>query len=354
MLIVDGHEDLAFNALTDGRDYLTSAYATRAAEAGGILPNGVCMLGLPEWLAANVAVVIATIQTIPRAHARIGEPSYANPEAAHQQALAQLGIYHRWTATHPQITLIERRAKLETALASWTPADGAVNARSVGLVLLMENADAIRTPDEVAFWYAQGLRLIGPAWGTNRYTAGCYDTGPLTALGRELLDRMGALGMILDLSHMADDACREALARYDGPIVATHANPRRHVPLPRLLPDNVVAGIVAHDGVVGVMPLNWAIDPAWRTANPKPDVHLDAVVDAIDCVCQIAGNARHVGIGSDFDGGQGAEAPPVEIDTVADLPKLADALAGRGYDAEAVAGIMSENWLRVLRRSLPS
>src|SRR5262249_29659867 len=155
-------------------------------------------------------------------------------------------------------------------------------------------------------------------------------------LGRELLDRMQGLGMILDLSHMADEACCEALARYDGSIVATHANPRHLVPLPRLIPDDVIAGIVAHDGVVGIMPLNWALDPTWRKGNPKDGVGIDAVVTAIDHVCQCAGDALHVGIGTDFDGGQGAETAPVELDTIADLPRIANALSQRGYDDEVI------------------
>jgi membrane dipeptidase len=354
MIIVDGHEDLAFNALTDGRDYLTSAHATRAAEAGGPLPNGICMLGLPEWLGANIAVVFATIQTIPRTHARIGEPSYSNPEAAYQQALAQLAIYRRWAAIHPQVALVERSTDLDAILSTWNTAVRPMDRQQVGLVPLMENADPIRTPGEVGFWHAQGVRLVGPAWETNRYTACSYDSGPLTALGRELLDRMAPLGMILDLSHMADAACREAIGRYNGPIVATHANPRALVPLPRCIPDDVIAGIVAHDGVVGIMPLNWALDPAWRKGHPKANIHVDAVVRAIDHVCELAGDTSHVGIGTDFDGGQGAEAAPSELDTVADLPRIADALSHHGYDDGAVAAIMGGNWLRVLRRCLPA
>ena len=144
--------------------------------------------------------------------------------------------------------------------------------------------------------------MIGPAWHTNRYTASTNDSGTLTELGRQLLAEMQRFGMILDLSHMADEACLEALERYTGPVIATHANPRRMVPIQRLLSDQVIAGVIARDGVIGIMPLNWALDPEWRQKT-KADIHVDAVVDAIDIVCQLAGNARHVGIGSDFDGG---------------------------------------------------
>ena len=114
-----------------------------------------------------------------------------------------------------------------------------------------------------------------------------------------------------------------------------------------------IEGIVARDGVIGVLPLNWALDPAWRRADGKQAVRLDALVDAIDAICQIASDAQHVGIGSDFDGGQGAESSPAEIDTIADLPKLATALADRGFAEDDIAAIMGKNWLRALSRQLP-
>ena len=158
--------------------------------------------------------------------------------------------------------------------------------------------------------------------------------------------------MILDLTHMSDEACAEALDRYEGTVVATHANPRRLVEMHRLLPDETIKGVVAHDGVVGVMPANWALVPTWRES--KADVRIDKVVDAIDVACQLAGNARHVGIGTDFDGGFGAEATPAELDTVADLPLVAEALSRRGYDRASVEAIMGGNWLRLLRRHLPA
>ena len=356
MLIIDGHEDLALNVLTDGRNYLESAYTTRANEAGTSIvdTSGVCMLGLPEWLRGNVAVIFATLTAIPRSRAQVGEPSYTVIEAAYQQAIAQLNIYRHWTATHPQMALITHQHHLDNILKSWaTPALPSLDQRKVGLVLLIENADLIRTVDEVGFWYEQGVRVIGPAWHTNRYTASTNDSGRLTELGRQLLAEMQRFGMILDLSHMAEEACLEALEQYASPVIASHANPRRMVPIQRLLSDQVISGIIAGDGVIGIMPLNWALDPAWRQKS-KADIHVDAVVDAIDIVCQLAGNARHVGIGSDFDGGQGAETAPAELDTIADLPVIADSLRDRGYPEDAIADIMGENWQRVLRQHLPS
>jgi membrane dipeptidase len=353
LLIVDGHEDLALGALADGRDYLTSAHAIRAAEAaaGFENPNGMCMLGLAELLAARVAVVITTVHAIPRARAGHGELSYATPDGAHHQALAQVDVYRRWAATSPHVALVRDSADLDAVLATWS--DGTPEpTRQVGLVLLMENAEPIRTPDELGFWFDQGVRQIGPAWHANRYTGDTRDGGPLTPLGRELLRAMGRLALTLDLTHMSDEACLEALDTYEGPIVATHAHSQRSAPKPRLLADRVIEGVVARDGVVGVLPLNWALHPTWRKADGKDVVTLEAVVDAVDAVCQLAGDAAHVGVGTDFDGGQGAEQAPAELDTIADLPKLAPALAARGYSEDEVAAIMGQNWLRFLRGAL--
>jgi membrane dipeptidase len=353
-VIVDGHEDLSMGALADGRDYLTSARAIRAAEgeAGFENPNGASMLGLEDWLAARVAVIVATINTIPRSHANQGELSYATIEGAHQQALAHLDLYRRWASSCPQIELVDERRRLDEVVESW--ADGAAeSARRVGLVLLMENADPIRDPDEAAFWAEQGVRLIGPAWHANRYSGDTRDGGPLTELGRRLLSEMGRLGLVLDLTHMSEEACLEALASYEGAVVATHAHSRRTAAISRLLSDAVIEGVVARRGVVGILPFDWALDPSWRLDKRPDAVSLDAVVEAIDAVCQIAGDAAHVGIGTDFDGGQGAEAAPAELDTIADLPKLASLLAARGYADADVAAIMGGNWLTLLRRELP-
>ena len=353
-LIVDGHEDLSMNTLADGRNYLTSARAIRLveAEAGYANPNGICMLGLADWLAARVAVIFATVQTIPRPEANPGELSYATIGAAHEQALAHLDLYRRWTTTCPQLKLVTTAAELRAVVDSWADPHAADSKRRIGLVLLMENADPVRSPADVPFWTEQGIRLIGPAWHANRFSGSTTNGGPLSDLGRELLNEMGRAGLALDITHMSEQACLEALASYDGAIVATHAHSRRTKGTPRLLSDEVIEGVVARDGIVGVLPLNWAL-ASWQAGDGKDAVTLDRVVDAIDAVCQIAGDADHVGIGSDFDGGQGSEAAPSEIDTIADLPKLATALAARGFADDDIAAVMGGNWLRFLRRQLP-
>jgi membrane dipeptidase len=354
MLIVDGHEDPAYNTLIDGRNYLRSALEIRAEEKGGPVEqiNGQCMVGLPEWLAGNVGIVVATLTAIPRSLAQPGEAGYPNPEAAYQQAIAQLNIYRIWTQLSENLSLVADRQSLERVLHTWeVEADPSL--REVGLILLIENADIIRDPSEVGFWYEQGVRMIGPAWHSNRYTFSDRDPGPLTDLGRELLDEMVRFNMILDLTHMADEAAREALDRYPGPIVASHSNPRSVVPTDRMIPDDLIQRIAERNGVIGLMPVNWGIDAEWRKRGSKQDISVDKFVDVIDAACEIAGGYQYVGIGSDFDGGFGSESTPVELDTVADLPKIGDSLIARGYTREQAEAIMGANWIRFFRDHLP-
>ncbi len=346
-MIVDGHEDLALNVLADGRDYLTSARRIREVEAAAGLENanGLCMLGYEDWRAADVRVIVATIQAIPREHAQLGEPSYVTTEAAYRQARAQLEIYRDWEARDSRIRIVEKRKDLDEVLAA--------SSGPIGLVLLMENADSIRDVDELSWWWEQGLRFIGPAWHSNRYSGSAMSGGGLTDAGRRLLAEMGRIGFVLDITHMSDESAREALDRYEGVVVATHANARRTVELDRLLPDDVVRAIAERDGVIGVLPLAWALDADWKEKG-KDGVGLDALAGAIDDLRTLTGGTRHIAIGTDFDGGQGAETAPAEIDTIADLPKLAHVLERRGHPREDIDGIMSGNWLRLLERALLS
>jgi membrane dipeptidase len=352
-MIVDGHEDIALNALAHGRDYPTSAAAVREAGAGtGIEErSGRCMLGLAEWFRGEVGVIIATVSPIPRADAFPGELSYATAHGAHVQGLAMLDVYERWHAADVPIEIVRTRQALDAVVAAWDPG-APPDGRRIGLVLLIENADCLRHPAEAACWHQRGVRLIGPAWHDSRYSGSTRSGQPLTPLGRDLLVEMQRLGMAVDVTHMSDAACLETLASYDGCVVATHATARRTVDGPRLLADEVVRGIADHDGVIGVLPVNWALVPGWKVADGKQGVGIERVADAVDVLCELTGNVRHVAIGSDFDGGLGAEQAPAEIDTVADLGLIGEALSRRGYSAGDVDGIMSGNWLRVLRRIL--
>ena len=358
-LIVDAHEDLAWNALNFGRDYTRSTVDTRQAELKSETPrrNGNTLLGLPEYLQGQVAVVFGAMFVSPSRWASAWESqSYTSADEAYRMASRQLDYYHRLSDENEQFECLGGCGDLERVLASWSGAD--TGQRRVGLVPLMEGADPIREPQEAEGWMERGLRIVGLAWASTRYSGGTGEPSPLTPEGRRLLDVMAGLGLILDLSHASDESFLQALDRFDGTVIVSHANPRallKDSARPeRFLTDQMIERVAEAKGVIGVVPFNRFLNTSWQPANGKQAVTLSAVLDMIDHICQVTGSAAHVGLGTDFDGGFGVERTPAEIDTVADLQKLDALLKTRGYTDQDVAAILGQNWIEVLRRGLPA
>ncbi len=359
-LIVDAHEDLAWNVLTFGRDYTRAAPETRRLEADGPFPlrNGDTLLGWPEYQQGNVALVFSTLFAAP-VRSAMGDwdtQAYSTFDEARQRMLAQMEVYQRLTDRHPdKFRLIHSRGDLESHLVLWK-APAPESGRPVGLVILMENAEGIRDPDELGEWWQLGLRIIGPAWAGTRFCGGTRHPGPLTRDGHALLEAMAEIGFLLDLSHMDREAALQALDTYPGAIIASHANPlalladsdsNRH------LTKEVIEGIFERDGVIGVVPYNAFLKAGWTQKDSRQDVPIQRIADHIDYYCQRAGDARHVGIGSDFDGGFGLQHVPAEIGSIADLQKLAPILAERGYNPDDIVAIFGGNWIETLQRALP-
>jgi membrane dipeptidase len=351
VIIVDGHEDIAWNALVLGRDVRLSASEVRRLEQGSDVParEGTRMLGLPDWLAGRVAVVFGTIFAEPAKRAHPKPYTYTTAEEAHKLAQAQLDYYHRLADECEQITLVGTRADLDRVLTGQES-----EKPQVGIVPLMEGADPIREPAEAEMWFERGVRLVGLSWLTgSRYAGGDASPGPLADEGRQLLEVMAELGMTLDISHLAEEAFAEAVDRFEGKIVASHANPRTRVPGRRQLSDAMIRRLAERDGVIGIVLYNAFLRPGWSKGDPREAVNLADVAAAVDHICQVVGDAAHVGLGSDFDGGFGAESTPPGMDTVADLGLVAPALGEMGYGDEEIAAVMGENWLRLLREALP-
>jgi membrane dipeptidase len=390
-LFIDAHQDLAWNALTFGRDYTRSAVETRAHEAatGSSAPdrNGDTTLGWPEYQRGNVAVIFSTLYVAP-AKQKMGDwdtEFYRDDNEAHTRYMKQVDFYHKLTDEHPdKFRLLQTRTELKYHLAQWAehaPRLAAYRAQEaerlqgeptdrptseptdpptapVGLVLLMEGAEGVREPAELEDWWARGVRLIGPAWAGTRFCGGTREPGPLTKAGYALLEGMSACGFTLDLSHMDAEAALQALDTYPGTIIASHANATallKDFPTNRHLPDAVIRGLIERDGVIGMVPANGFLKMGWQRASGsrKEEVTLQHVVAHIDYICQMAGDAKHVGIGSDFDGGFGLQAVPAEVDTIADLQKLAPLLADKGYSDADITNIFSLNWQRILEKTLP-
>jgi len=360
MIVVDAHEDLAWNGLTFGRDYTLSVAETRAREVGTETPihNGHTLLGWPEWIRGRVAVIFATLFAAP-ARWRNGPwdtQCYADAEEAHNLYRTSLDFYWRLVGEHPdKFYLIRTREDLEQVVDGWQSEEPSEN--RVGLVILMEGADGVRRPAELPEWYEAGVRILGPAWSGTCYAGGTGEPGPLSDDGRALLDVMADLKMILDLSHMTEEGVLEALDRYQGSVIASHSNPLARLPHSakpeRHLSDYVISQIAERDGVIGIVPFNRFLKDGWSPSDGRQAVTIDDVIAHIDHICQVVGDAVHVGLGSDFDGGFGVDKVPLGLDSVADLRLIGGALSARGYNSRDVEAILGGNWLRVLRCALP-
>jgi membrane dipeptidase len=351
-MIIDGHEDIAYSVLSGGRQFTTSVAANRLREGGPHPGLGTCTLALPDLLRGQVGIVFGTLFTMP---AHVGssdlpdERAYHSVEEAHAFGLQELALY-RQLAERDDVRLITSKADLHAVQQHW-----AEGSPQLGIVLLMENADPIRTPAETAWWYEQGVRIVGPAWGATRYCGGTRAPGPLTPAGRELMGELARCGMVLDLSHMAEESFWQALELFDGQVIASHSNCRSFVSevrADRHLSDEMIKALIERGGVIGSVLYNAFLVPDYQRGQAKELVGLAAVVRHIDHICELAGNAQHVAIGSDLDGGLGREHIPAELDTVADLHLIGEALAKRGYSAADVEAIMGGNWLRMLEQSL--
>jgi membrane dipeptidase len=367
-LIVDAHLDLAWNILTYGRDYTQSAAQTRALERGTPIParnHGDCLLGWPDFQRGQVGLIFATLFAAPwRGSEGDWETQvYQTGEDARRLYRQQVDLYYRLVDQHPdQFQLVFSKNDLRSVIHNWQPpaaripADQAEGGHPVGLVMSMEGAEGVLSVGDLEDWWRLGVRLIGPAWMGTRYCGGTREPGPLTEEGKALLDGMASLNFVLDISHMDESAVLTALDRYPGRIIASHSNAAallKGIDSNRHLSNTVISRLVERAGVIGVVPFNSFLRAGWRHPDGKHMVTLQAVVAQIDHICQIAGSAQHVGFGTDFDGGFGCQATPVEIDTIADLQKIAPLLSERGYSAQDIEAILGQNWLRVLQEVLP-
>lgn len=379
--LIDAHLDMAYNALTFGRNYLRPAAETRRIEQDSATPQhtGQSLLGWPDFQRGQVALVFGTLFAPPR---RYGSKSwdilaFANSDQAHRAYQQQLNYYRRLCDEHPdQFRLVYNQKDLREVLAPWqaqpaylppnrpqTPEEAEKGpwpepvTHPVGIVMSMEGLEGLGSPEELEAWWEQGVRLAGMVWAGTRLCGGTYEPGDFTREGMAVMEVMGELGFTLDLSHMTEESTMQALDRYPGPIIASHANVRallRGVEGERHFTDRTIRRLVERDGIMGVIPFNRFLKTTWSEGSERDTITLSTLAAHIDHICQIAGDALHAGIGSDFDGGFGWPSVPKEINTIADMQKLAPILAERGYDEASIAQIMGGNWRRHLERILPA
>ena len=284
---------------------------------------------------------------------------YYNADDTHRYHRQQID-YYRLLDQSPEhlFRLVLNRSDLLAVLAPWqaNPAAFPDVTHPVGILMSIEGLEGVAKIADIEAYWDLGVRAIGPVWAGGRFCGGTQEYGGFTSEGYELLKFMARLGYILDLSHMTDRSACEALDAYEGTVIASHTNARALLgpePGERHLTDAAIRGLVQRGGVMGIVPNNYFLIKNWNKEVDGRNVPLDLIVEQMDYVCQLAGSARHVAFGTDFDGGFGLQSVPKGIDTIADLHKLEPMLKTKGYSDSDIELIFGKNWQRVLENALP-
>jgi membrane dipeptidase len=319
-LIVDAHLDIAWNAVSAGRGFLTPTAPGYLVSRSSLITSG-------------VGLVFATLYTAPAPAGRAMRTRfvYENAHEAHIMATAEANYYRTCG-----LQLIGDKAELRAYVGSWRKG-------RLAAVLLMEGADPVEDPSQLGAWTGMGVRIIGPAWGGTRYSGGTGAPGGLTELGVQLLKAMRRKRVILDLSHMADQAVADAFAMWRGPIMASHSNSRDIVPGDRQVTDETVKEVARRDGVIGVSFYQKHLRSSGRAT-------LNDVVKHVLHHARAAGGPERVGLGTDLDGGFNSKQAPMS--DLGELKELAARLR-RHFSKVQVEGVMGDNWIEFLGRSLP-
>ena len=367
-LIFDIHLDLSMNALEWNRDLRWSQERIRRWEQymTDKVDRGNSTVCFPEMRKGRVGLCVATqIGRYSPYYHRL--PGWNSPEQAWAQTQGQLAWY-RIMEELGEMTPIRDRSQLDSHLELWLgsqddegPEPYTEDSRTelpelpIGFVLSLEGADSLITLQHLERSYEDGLRALGPAhYGPGRYAHGTDAEGPLTAAGRDLIREMQRLGIILDVTHLCDETFWETLDLYDGPLWASHQNCRTLAPWNRQFADDQIRAVIERGGLLGSAFDAIMMVPGWVHLKSRPEdfnLRIERICDHIDHVCQLAGNAGHICIGTDLDGGYGTEQTPMDLDSIADLQTLPGLLRKRGYSEEDIEGFMFRNVVEFLRNA---
>jgi len=361
-LIFDCHLDISMNAMEFNRDQRWSLEKIRRCElSGGALPadaerhrarNTVCF---PELRRGRIGVIVAT--QIARYAARFHNlPGWRSPEQAWAHTQGQLAYYRAMEGCGEMVQL-RTWPEIEAHATRWRNATEEEAARlPIGYLLSLEGADSILSWRHLEQSRADGLIALGPVhYGPGIYGHGTDDEGPMPPIGHQLLKEMERLGIILDVTHLCDESFWDALAHYQGPLWASHHNCRALADWNRQLTDEQIKVLVERGAVIGMAFDAIMMVHGWAHKRSRPEdfgLKIEKICEHIDHICQIAGNARHIGIGTDLDGGFGTEQTPMDLNSIADLVKIGPLLAARGYAQSDIDGIYHGNFFRFLREHL--
>ena len=353
-LIFDGHLDLAMNAIEWNRDLRWNLADIRRSEEGMTdkPDRAKGMVSLPSMRTGHVGVCVATqIGRFVKRGSTL--PGWRSPEQAWASTQGQLAWYRAMEEEGEMVQILTQN-DLRKHLQLWqNPSEKT----AVGYILSLEGADSIISMRHLEKAFNYGLRAIGPAhYGPGTYAYGTDSRGGIGIKGRELLKEMERFGIILDVTHLSDESFREALDIFNGPVWASHNNCRVFVPHNRQFSDEQIIELSDRDAVIGVAFDAWMMVPGWIRGKSDPKkmgVSLKLVINNIDHICQLTGSSKYAAIGSDLDGAFGKEQCPYDLDSISDLQLIPGKLTEIGYSSIDIQNIMSDNWIRFLKKNLP-
>ena len=355
MFIIDAHLDLAMNAMEWNRDLKLPVAGIREREKGmkDKPDRERNTVSLPALREGKIGLVVAT--QIAR-YVSTGSvlPGWHSPEQAWAQTQAQLAWYQAMIEENEMVQVKDRNS-LDKNIKLWEDDSKPDLKKPIGFILSLEGADSLVNLSYLEKAYGYGLRALGPAhYGPGRYAGGTGTEDGLSEKGKSLLKEMDALQMILDVTHLTDQGFSEAMKIYKGPVWASHHNCRSLVNNQRQLTDDQIKELIERGSVIGGVLDAWMLTDNWIRGVSIPKARgtdLNTLIDNYDHICQIAGNSRHIAIGSDLDGAFGTEQSPYDIDTIADLQKLPELLKLRGYSDVDITNVLHGNWLKFLRNT---
>jgi membrane dipeptidase len=362
-LIVDTHADTPQRFLDGGFDI------------GNSDPKDVGHISLDKARAGNLDAEFFSIWV---------EPSYKGQYA--HRAVDLIDSVYEQAGRHPDRMMMA---------FSVTDIERAHQQKKLAALMGIEGGHAIENDIRLLReFYRLGVRYMTLTWSnTNEWADSSGDIDDpkvehhngLTEYGKQVVLEMNRLGMMVDISHVADKTFYDAIAITKAPVIASHSSARALTDAPRNMTDDMLRAVAKNNGVVQVnffsgfddqnywnatkamakdrdaaiaafvekrrqegKPVTYVeydqIDREWAAKIPRPP--LKSLIDHIDHIAKVAG-VDHVGLGSDFDGVSGAT--PTGIDSAADLPKITQALVDRGYSADDIQKILGGNLLRVFR-----
>jgi membrane dipeptidase len=371
ILIIDGHLDMAFNALYKRRDLTKPVQMLREREdpirrdvsqhkdslerRSGPWTGKLATVtvALPEMRKGRVGIMLTTIMARVQAPGGNTHNSVRTQAIAHARGRSHLHYYEA-LEREGEIFWIKTAADLDTSAAMWENPD---EKTPIGMILTMESADPILGPDNVPFWADAGLKSVTLThFGANTYGHGTGTVGGLYPPAYPLMDALAETDIAIDLSHASDLAFWQILDHWKGPVHASHCNCRALVPGQRHLTDDMIKAITERGGVIGSVFAEQMLSPYWNWDDPSTHYPgstrpMKAAIEHMNHICELTGSTDHIAFGTDLDGGFGREQSPIDYNTIDDLQVFLNNLRQSGYSEADVEKIAHGNLIRFFKEA---